>query len=605
MCGIIGYTGKKKALPILINGLKRLEYRGYDSAGVALITAGQVLIFKKKGYIDKLEASISADYGSKIGIAHTRWATHGEPSDINAHPFYDCAHQFAVVHNGIIENYSALKNELQKDGHNFVSDTDTEVIAHLLEENYKGDLEDAVRKTLLKLEGAYAIVILNKFRPNELICAKKGSPLIIGKGQGSYWIASDPVAIVEHTRKVIYLKDEEIAFISRQKCRITNLKSEKIIPRIDKIQVQSDKIDKNNFDTFMLKEIYEQPKSIDMAMRGRMNIKDGTIKLGGLLKHYNHLAKCNRMVLLGCGTSYHACLYGKYIIEALSKINVEAVYASEFRYSQQVFNPNDIVIAVSQSGETADTLGCLKDIKAKGITTFGICNVVGSSIAKEVDAGVYNRAGVEIGVASTKAFTSQAIVFILLAILIAQLKNRLTLTESKQILIELSKLPKKIKTHLEEAYKIAGIAHKCYKFTDALYLGRGFNYPIALEGSLKLKEISYIHSEGLPAGEMKHGTIALIDKNMLSIFVAPHDKLFPKIISNLEEVKARHGTTLIVSDKVIKQESDFSIKIPTSLEYFMPILAVIPLQLFAYYMALDRGCNIDKPRHLAKSVTVE
>ncbi|MBI4335099.1 MAG: glutamine--fructose-6-phosphate transaminase (isomerizing) [Candidatus Omnitrophica bacterium] len=608
MCGIVGYVGEDRALPILINGLKRLEYRGYDSAGVSFIQDSALKVLKKKGRIQELEKIISKNYSSSIGIAHTRWATHGEPSDANAHPLLDCKGRIAVVHNGIIENYSALRKYLTEKGHRFVSATDTEVISHLIEEFFKGNLAAAVRRALLKLEGAYGVAVLSQMSPGELICAKNGSPLILGKGKRGYFVASDPTAIVEHTRSVIYLKDGEIAVLRKDKCGISTLRAKRIEPKIDKITFKLEQIEKGGFKNFMLKEIYEQPQTITEAIRGRINVREGGVRLGGLIDCYDKLAGCKRIILTGCGTSWHACLFGKYVIEELAGVMVDAAYASEFRYRNPVLYKDDVLIAVSQSGETADTLAAIREAKLKGVTTLGICNVVGSTIARETEAGVYTHAGPEIGVASTKAFTSQTAVIMLLAVLIGRIKKRIGPAQARAILKELSGLPVKVKGQLARANEVKKIARKFFKKENFLYLGRGVNYPIALEGALKLKEISYIHAEGCPAAEMKHGPIALIDEDMPVVFIAPRDKLFRKIVSNMEEIKSRNGIIIAVSDKedeLLKRIAAYVIHIPSSSEFLMPILATIPLQLLAYYIAEFRGCNVDKPRHLAKSVTVE
>lgn len=609
MCGIVGYVGKKKALPILFKGLKRLEYRGYDSAGVGLLGGSGLKVLKKKGRIHDLEKSINGDYSSQIGIAHTRWATHGEPSDANAHPFLDCKGRIAVAHNGIIENYITLKKFLVSRGHKFSSETDTEVIPHLIEEFFKGNLLEAVRKALAELEGTYGVAVLSQQEPENLICARKGSPLVIGRlGKGNL-IASDPTAIVEHTRKVIYMKDGEIAVLGSERCKIINLEARRVRAKIDNITFKLEQIEKGGYKDFMLKEIHEQVQAINSATTGRINLNNSSVRLGGLMGYYSKIAASRRLILTGCGTSWHACLFGRYVLEDLAGVIVDAAYASELRYRNPVLCHDDMLVAVSQSGETADTLAAMREAKSRGVPALGICNTVGSTIARESEAGVYLHAGPEIGVASTKAFTCQATVFMLLAVLLGRLKKRMSKSDASHILKELSALPEMVKSQLKRADEIKALTKKFFRKRNFLYLGRGINYPIALEGALKLKEISYIHAEGCPAAEMKHGPIALIDEEMPVIFIVPKDKLFSKVLSNMEEIKARNGVIIAISNKkkdhALNKVADYLIEIPSSSEYIMPILATIPLQLFAYYMAALRGCNVDKPRHLAKSVTVE
>ena len=599
MCGIIGYIGNKNSVPTLIKGLKRLEYRGYDSAGICTVQNQQLKNLKVIGKISELEKNPGLkDLEGNIGLGHTRWATHGAPSKINAHPHLDCQGEIAIVHNGIIENYQTLKALLEKEGHKIVSQTDSEVIAHLIEKFYQGDLEKAVIRALKLLEGAFGLAIVHAKEP-KIVVARKGSPLIIGKGSNEMFVASDAAAILDQTRKIIYLQDNELATVTANSFSVKNLDGKEIEKEIEEVKWTADQIEKKGFKHFMLKEIFEQPQAIENALRGR--IKEKEIKLSLNLEPKS----IKRIILIACGTSWHSCLVGKYIIEKLAKIPVEVDYASEFRYRDPMISSGDLVVAISQSGETADTLGGLREAKSKGAATLGIVNVVGSTISREVDSGIFLHAGPEIGVASTKAFTCQLVALTLLALYFQQEKG---VGIDKEILEELKNISKKVQLILKEADKIKEIARHFKKSRNFLYLGRGVNFPVALEGALKLKEISYIHAEGYPAAEMKHGPIALIDDEMPIVFIAPKDKTYDKILSNIEEVKARKGKIItVISEKDGKMAklSDFLTKVPGTNELLSPILNVIPLQLLAYYIADLKGLDADKPRHLAKSVTVE
>lgn len=615
MCGIVGYVGEKNAYPILIKGLYRLEYRGYDSAGIALINSKNELVtYKKKGKVFELDNYCKdKNTSGKIGIAHTRWATHGEPNDINAHPHLSQNKKLAIIHNGIIENYSSLKEGLKKRGHQFLSDTDTEVLIHLIEDIQQHDnlnLEDATIAALNQVIGAYAIVILDKENPDTLIVAKKSSPMTIGVGQNEYIVASDASPIVEYTRNVVYLEDETVAVIRKgEPLKITKLKDKKeITPYIEELSIELEAIEKGGYEHFMLKEIFEQPRSVKDSMRGRINAKEGKVFLGGIKDYENALLKAKRIIIVGCGTSYHAGLIGEYLIEEFTRIPVEVEYGSEFRYRNPIIYPDDIVLAISQSGETADTLAAIDIAKQKGAIVLGICNVVGSSIARNTDAGSYTHAGPEIGVASTKAFTAQLTVLTLMALHIAQLKKTLPANRFHSLLYEIEAIPLKIEQTLESDTYIQKIAQEFKNAKNFLYLGRGYGYPIALEGALKLKEISYIHAEGYPAAEMKHGPIALIDKNMPVVFLANKGPNYEKVISNIQEVKARQGKIIAIAtagDNYVKQLADYIIEIPETDEALSPLISIIPLQLLAYHIAVLRGCNVDQPRNLAKSVTVE
>jgi len=612
MCGIVGYIGKQEAYPILIKGLHRLEYRGYDSAGVALLN-GNVRIYKKAGKVSVLEEFCKdKDVKGTSGIGHTRWATHGEPNDVNAHPHYSETENLAIIHNGIIENYDTLKEELLARGHHFKSDTDTEVLIHLIEDikvNESVDLEEAVRIALNEVIGAYAIVIISKENPDVLIGARKGSPLVIGMGAGEYFIASDATPIVEHTKNVVYLNDEEIAVVTRSgELRVKTIGNKVQTPYIQELELKLEMLEKGGYDHFMLKEIYEQPNSIRDSMRGRMNRGLGKIILGGFSEYEQKLVNAKGLTMVACGTSWHACIVGEYLFEDLARIPVEVEYASEFRYRNPVVNPDDMIIAVSQSGETADTLAAIEMAKTKGATVFGICNVVGSSISRATHAGSFTHAGPEIGVASTKAFTAQVTVLTLLALMIARKRGTITQSRYHQLINELDLIPDKVKEVLKTNDKIKFIAHAFSDIKNFLYLGRGYNFPVALEGALKLKEISYIHAEGYPGAEMKHGPIALIDEEMPVVVVATNKGAYDKIISNIQEVKARKGRIIAVvtqGDKIIRNLAEFVIEVPETEEPFTPLLSVVPLQLLAYHIAVLRGCNVDQPRNLAKSVTVE
>ncbi len=600
MCGIFGYIGKRESISLLLDGLKKLEYRGYDSAGICVIDNEKNLkVIKKRGRISELEKDLKLkEIKGNIGIAHTRWATHGEPNEINAHPHLDCKKEIAIVHNGIIENYQSLKTFLKKRGHKIISKTDSEILAHLIEEFYQTNLKEAVKKALKLVEGAFGLAVIHK-NEEKIIVARKGSPLVIGLGKGEMFIASDVPALLNQTKKVIYLNDNEIGEIKKENYSIEKLNGDKVNEKIYEIKWTAEEMEKGKFKHFMLKEIFEQPDSIRNTLRGR--VKKGKIKLTLNL----NIKAIKRIIITGCGTSWHSGLIGKYLIEKIAQIPVEVDYASEFRYRNPLIKKGDLIIVISQSGETADTLAALKEAKKKKARTLGIVNVVGSSIAREVDCGIYLHAGPEIGVASTKAFTSQIVALLLLALFIKQEKGEKI---GKSLLKELEKLPIKIKSILNNSEKIRDIAKKFKSSSNFLYLGRGINFPVALEGALKLKEISYIHAEGYPAAEMKHGPIALIDENMPVVFVAPKDKTYEKILSNMEEIKARKGKIIAFvnfEDKKIKHLADIFLKIPKTEEEISPIVNIIPLQLLAYHIAELKGIDVDKPRNLAKSVTVE
>lgn len=611
MCGIVGYIGENEALPIIINGLKRLEYRGYDSAGVSLID-GKSKIYKCKGRIADLEAHIqNKDKSGKIGIGHTRWATHGEPNDINAHPHMSENGHFIIIHNGIIENYARLKKRLQDRGYHFKSETDTEVLANLIEYIYlkgKVNAEIAVRLALTKVIGAYGLVVICTNEPDQLIAARRGSPLVIGIGNNEYLIASDATPIVEHTNSVIYLHDDDIAVIKKGKLSLKTIRNEILTPQIQTIDLDIGDIEKKNFAHFMLKEIFEQPRSILDTFRGRITNDFTEIHLGGLFDVLPQLIKAKRIIIIGCGTSWHAGLVGEYLIEEFARIPVEVEYASEFRYRNPIICKDDVVIAVSQSGETADTLAAIRQAKKEGVLVLGICNVVGSSIPRETDAGVYTHAGPEIGVASTKAFTAQVTVLTMVALLIGKEKKILDEEKFTGLVNELINIPEKIEKILKQNNKFKTIAGLYKDATNFIYLGRGYLFPVALEGALKLKEISYIHAEGYPAAEMKHGPIALIDENMPVVVIATKDNSYDKIVSNIQEVKARKGIVIAVvseGDTVIKDLADHILEVPETNVFLAPLLTVVPLQLLSYHIAVLRGCNVDQPRNLAKSVTVE
>jgi len=613
MCGITAYIGNKEAYPILIKGLQRLEYRGYDSAGVVMIENDCFNLYKKAGKVKTLQNfAESNNITGNIGIGHTRWATHGVPNDTNAHPHVSNSGRFALVHNGIIENYASLKQQLKQRGYTFQSDTDTEVLVNLIEEIFLQEevlLEDAVRIALNEVIGAYAIVVLDHQDPDTLIAARKGSPLVVGVGKDEFFVASDASPIIEYTKNVIYLDDQEYAVIRRNGgIKVKTLGNIEKTPFIEELEMSLEAIEKGGFDHFMLKEIYEQPKVLEDAVRGRMSAEDGWIKLGGVSEYINKINSAKRFIITACGTSYHAGLLGEYLIEELSRVPVEVEYASEFRYRNPIITENDIVIAISQSGETADTLAAIEIAKERQALIYGICNVIGSSIARATHAGSYTHAGPEIGVASTKAFSTQVIILTLLALQIAEHKGTITTSYLRQVLFEMKNIPNKIKEILKLDAQIQEIAAVFKDATNFLYLGRGVNFPVALEGALKLKEISYIHAEGYPAAEMKHGPIALIDDQMPVVVLATNDSAHEKIVSNIMEVKARNGKVIAVvneGDEEIAGLADYTIAIPQTEEILSPMLTVVPLQLLSYHIALMRGTNVDQPRNLAKSVTVE
>lgn len=612
MCGIVAYIGNKPAYPIMIKGLHRLEYRGYDSAGIALLN-GSLTIIRRKGKVKELEDFAEGqNLVGTIGIGHTRWATHGKPDDRNAHPHLSGNGRLTLVHNGIIENYDTLKKALEKLGHEFTSETDTEVLVHLIEELQSRDnlpIEEAVRVALQKVVGAYAIVVIDKEDPEKLVAARKASPLVIGIGNDDFYIASDATPIIEYTKKVVYLNDEEIAVVKKDgNLQIFTINNELQKPKVQELDMEIERLEKAGYDSFMLKEIYEQPQTISDAMRGRMNAGESWVRLGGIAEYANKMVNAKRFIIVACGTSWHAGLIAEYLFEDLARVPVEVEYASEFRYRNPIINENDVVIALSQSGETADTLAALELAREKGALIYGIVNVVGSSLSRLTDAGSYIHAGPEIGVASTKAFTGQLTLLTLMALKIAHLKGNITNSYFHELLTELENIPAKIERILEKAPKIEYIAGEFKNTNNALYLGRGYNFPVALEGALKLKEISYIHAEGYPAAEMKHGPIALIDENMPVIVIANNKSAYEKIASNIQEVKARKGVVIAIveeGDDFIKNMADYTIEITATEEPLSPLLSVIPLQLLAYYIAIQRGCNVDQPRNLAKSVTVE
>jgi glutamine---fructose-6-phosphate transaminase (isomerizing) len=612
MCGIVGYIGKKQACPILLSGLHRLEYRGYDSAGVALLN-GSLKVFKTKGKVNDLEQLLEgAEVTSTLGIAHTRWATHGEPNDLNAHPHYSSNETMAIIHNGIIENYSILKQELQQRGYVFRSDTDTEVLMYLIEDimtHEKQKLAEAVRIALTQVTGAYAIVIISQDEPDLLIAARKGSPMVVGIGDDEYFIASDAAPIVEYTRQVVYPGDEEVITLSlAEGLKIRTIADIEKTPYVQTLEINLSALEKGGFDHFMLKEIYEQSRTVKDSMRGRLHMDQGIIVLGGIQDYLRKFLAARRIIIVGCGTSWHAGIVGEYLIEELARIPVEVEYASEFRYRNPLIYEDDIVIAISQSGETADTLAAIEMAKSKGATIIGICNVVGSSIPRATHAGSYTHAGPEIGVASTKAFTSQVTILTLLALMLAEKKGTISASRYFRMLHEFSTIPEKIEKTLKCNDQVKEIAKIFKDAPNALYLGRGINFPVALEGSLKLKEISYIHAEGYPAAEMKHGPIALIDEEMPVVVIATRKGQYEKVVSNIMEVKARKGKIIAIvseGDEQVRELADYCIEIPECDEMLVPLLATIPLQLLSYHIALLRGCNVDQPRNLAKSVTVE
>ncbi len=608
MCGIIGYIGKREAVPVLMAGLRRMEYRGYDSAGLAVMDGGSIVIKKEVGKIAQLEKLLDGQtLKGSIGLGHTRWATHGIPSVVNAHPHIDSAGHIALIHNGIIENYAALRHRMEARGHKFRTETDTETLAHLIEDAYQGDLLEAVQMALAQVRGTYGLAVICDREPDRIVAARMGSPLIVGVGEDENFVASDLAAIVPYTRNAIYLDDGEVALIKRDNVLHRTLSNHEVMKKIESVSLDLEQIEKGGYDHFMLKEIMEQSRTLEDSMRGRLLEEEGTIKLGGIRQYVDQLTNARRIIIIACGTSWHAGLIGEYMIEEFARIPVEVEYASEFRYRDPILEEGTFVIAISQSGETADTLAAMREAKRKGAITLGICNVVGSSIARETDGGIYLHAGPEIGVASTKAFTSQVTVLALLSILLGR-KKWISSAQGRWMVKELKKLPGLVSDALKRSDAVRALAEKFKDHRNFLYLGRGYNFAIALEGALKLKEISYIHAEGYPAAEMKHGPIALIDKDMPVVFIATQDGTYEKVLSNIEEVKARRGIVIAVcteGDEEMAAKADYTLEIPRTMNFLMPILSVIPLQLLAYYIAVLRGCNVDQPRNLAKSVTVE
>jgi len=609
MCGIIGCCGRNDVAASLVEGLKRLEYRGYDSAGMGLIAGnGQMLIRRAVGPVAQLEAALADDFHGTTGVAHTRWATHGVPSVKNAHPHTDASNHVALVHNGIIENYQTIKAFLAAQGIEFRSDTDTEALAQLIGYHYKGDLFEAVRRALLEVQGTYGIAVLDSRHPQMIVCARNGSPLILGIGNSANWVASDATPLAAHTRNVIYLEDGEMAQITPDSYRTSKVISrETVVKTVERIDMEIEQLEKRGYPHFMLKEIHEQPEVIRNVCRGRLNVETGEVRLGGLTIDNRELKKIHRIIISACGTSWHAGLGGEYMLETYARIPVEVEYASEFRYRRPILTPEDLVIVISQSGETADTLAALREAKAQGTSVMGICNVVGSTIARETHFGVYTHAGPEIGVASTKAYTAQLTALALLTLRLGRLHHLMPET-AFEIARGIDKLPKQIEQVLENSGQVKKIAEEMSQAPNCLYLGRGFNFPLALEGALKMKEIAYIHAEGYPAAEMKHGPIALIDKGMPVVFIATRDRTYDKIVSNIEETRARGAFVIAIAtegDEQIRKYSDRVIYIPQAMDMLTPIVAAVPLQLLAYYCAVARGCNVDKPRNLAKSVTVE
>jgi glucosamine--fructose-6-phosphate aminotransferase (isomerizing) len=609
MCGIIGCVANDtNIVPLLMEGLRRVEYRGYDSAGIAVVSDGDLGVRKAEGKIDALAVLLEqSPVTGSTGIAHTRWATHGEPSEVNAHPQTDASGRLAVVHNGIVENYRSLRRSLEEDGHVFSSETDTEVLAHLIGTYYEGNLEAAVRAALARVRGAYGIAVIHADEPGVLVGARNGSPLVLGIGKGTYYVASDVAAIVRHTRDVVYLDDLEVVVATPEGFSTTTLEDELVTKDVEKITWDIDTIEKNGFPHFMLKEIFEQERTVQDAVRGRLVEAAGDAFLGGLREHRRSLIAANRIIIIACGTSWHAGLIGEYMLEDLARVSAEVEYASEFRYRNPVIGPRDVVIVMSQSGETIDTLAAMNEAQRRGAIVLGIVNVVGSTIARQSDGGVYTHAGLEIGVASTKAFTSQLMVLAAVALTIGRARS-VSVAEGREIVRAMRAIPGQIGEILAGNEAIKEIALRYAKHSNFLYLGRGYNFPVALEGALKLKEISYIHAEGYPAAEMKHGPIALIDESMPVVVIAPQDAFYEKILSNMQEVKARGGRILAITsqgDDQVKNMADDVIEIPRTLPHLTPILSVIPLQLLAYHIAVERGCNVDQPRNLAKSVTVE
>lgn len=611
MCGIVAYVGHRKASDVIIKGLKRLEYRGYDSAGIALLNGG-LNVYKKKGKVSELEGFITGqNLDSTIGMGHTRWATHGEPNDENAHPHYSATKKLAIIHNGIIENYNSLKQDLLRKGHKFASETDTEVFIHFIEDikqNEKCSLDEAVRLALTKVVGAYAIVVMSLEDPSLLIAARKGSPLVVGVGKGEFFMASDATPIIEYTNEVVYLNDQEIAIVNNGQLNIKNTANLPLTPYVQTVDMELEAIEKGGYEHFMIKEIFEQSRSIKDCMRGRLDSNSGRLVLGGLREYINKLVNADRILIVACGTSWHAGLVAEYFFEEFCRTPVEVEYASEFRYRNPVIREGDVVIAISQSGETADTLAAIEMAKSKGAIIFGVCNVVGSSIPRATHAGAYTHAGPEIGVASTKAFTAQLTVLNMIALIVAQRKGTITEQKFHELMVEMESIPAKVEQALKLNAQIQVIADEFKNARNFIYLGRGYNFPVALEGALKLKEISYIHAEGYPAAEMKHGPIALIDEEMPVVFIATKDASYEKVVSNIQEVKARKGRVIAIvteGDTHIPKMSEFVIEVPNTLDALMPMISVIPLQLLSYHIAVMRGCNVDQPRNLAKSVTVE
>jgi glucosamine--fructose-6-phosphate aminotransferase (isomerizing) len=608
MCGIVGYTGAKNCMPLLVDGLKRLEYRGYDSAGVAIFDGESIETRRAAGKIAKLEATLAkSPVGGPLGIAHTRWATHGPPNEKNAHPHSSQDGTIALVHNGIIENATLIRERLGNRGYEFRSDTDTEVLAHLVQELYTDSLEGAVIEALRHVEGTYGIAVISSRDPGKIVAARKGSPLLLGIGDGEYFVASDASAILAHTRQVVYLDDGDVAVVDRNGYRVLDIDAAPIDRRVDHIEWDLASVERGGYAHFMLKEIFEQPQTITNTMRGRLVVNDGTSKLGGINLSHDELLHVDNIIITACGTSWHSALIGEMMIEELCRIPVEVEYASEFRYKNPIVNERTLCVVISQSGETADTLAAMREAKRRGAKTLGIVNVVGSTIAREDNGGIYVHAGPEIGVASTKAFTSQVIALALLTLKLAR-KRALSVTHGMEIARAIEALPGQVQQILDHAHDIEVIADQFKNASNFLYLGRGYNFPVALEGALKLKEISYIHAEGYPAAEMKHGPIALIDAMMPVVFIAPHDSVFEKVVSNVQEVRARQGTIIAVTSRdepALKGLVDYEVRVPETIEMLMPILTVIPMQLLAYYIAVKRGANVDQPRNLAKSVTVE
>lgn len=614
MCGIVAYVGHREAYPVVLKGLKRLEYRGYDSAGVALMQQGSINVHKKQGKVADLETITKGEnLESSMGMGHTRWATHGVPNNCNAHPHVvtNTKGKLAIIHNGIIENYSSLKQELMRKGHTFESETDTEVLIHFIEDIQSHEncsVEEAVRLALTQVVGAYAIVVMDEKDPDTLVAARKGSPLVIGIGKNEYFLASDATPIIEYTNEVVYLNDFEIAVLRNNTLRIKDTQDVVSNPYIQVLDIELEAIEKGGYEHFMLKEIFEQPRSIADCLRGRLKADEGYLKLGGIREYSNRLENADRIIIIACGTSWHAGLVAEYIIEEFCRIPVEVEYASEFRYRNPVIKEGDVVIAISQSGETADTLAAIELAKSKGAIIFGVCNVVGSSIARATHEGAYTHAGPEIGVASTKAFTAQLTVLTMLALQVAHKRGTLALSQYNQMLVELELIPSKVEKALLLNDQVKYISDLFKDARNFLYLGRGYNFPVALEGALKLKEISYIHAEGYPAAEMKHGPIALIDEEMPVVFIATQDKSYEKVVSNIQEVRARKGRVIAIvteGDEIIPQMAEFVIEVPATHDALMPLVSVVPLQLLSYHIAVMRGCNVDQPRNLAKSVTVE